>query len=170
MGKNTKTRPPYNSSSGVLEGYIEELNADPDKLISAGDVDAVLKSLGVKMPRQDVLDMIWEVDENLDECVDWDEFTLMFERNIKDTTGNEPSRFFNLVQFMNFDQDMNGLVSLDETMNMLFARYGRDKLETKMKELFGDDLRAAEGGGELTFEDYLRAVDKTFEAPLASAT
>ena len=33
----------------------------------------------------------------------------------------------------------------------------------KMKELFGDDLRSAEGGGELTFEDYLKAIDPTYD-------
>ena len=47
--------------------------------------------------------MIWEVDENLDSCVDWDEFKLMFERNITDTTGLEPFQLFNVVQFMTYD-------------------------------------------------------------------
>jgi calmodulin len=131
--------------------------------------------------------MIWEVDENLDRCVDWEEFHLMFQRNIKDKTGMyawcwmavrvcarivevlsgspgsrfaglEPFQLFNVVQFMMYDRSNCGSVTVDETMTMLYARYGKDRLETEMKALFGDDLKA-DGDGSLTFVQYLRAVN-----------
>ena len=51
-----------------------------------------------------------QVDENLDGAVDWDEFRLMFMRNITDRSGLEPSKLYNLVQFMIFDQNENGKV------------------------------------------------------------
>ena len=41
--------------------------------------------------------MIWEVDENLDNRVDWEEFKLMYKRNMEDETGLEPFQLFNVV-------------------------------------------------------------------------
>jgi len=92
--------------------------------------------------------MIWEVDENLDQMVDWHEFQLMFERNTTDQTGLEPFELFNIVQFMTYDEDFKGHITEDDTMSTLFARHGRDNLEEQMTKLFGDQLKSA--GGEVS--------------------
>ena len=53
---------------------------------------------------------ISQVDENLDGAVDWDEFRLMFMRNITDRSGLEPCKLYNIVQFMIYDENENGRV------------------------------------------------------------
>eukprot|EP01138_Halocafeteria_seosinensis_P007812 gb/GECG01007982.1/.p1 GENE.gb/GECG01007982.1/~~gb/GECG01007982.1/.p1 ORF type:complete len:252 (+),score=51.08 gb/GECG01007982.1/:1-756(+) len=139
-----------------IQGKIDAIKNKTDKKIKPKDLQEALAFLGKKTHKREIEDMIWEVDENLDGCVDWEEFQLMFQRNIKDTTGKEPFQLFNVVQFMMYDVDFSGEVSVDETMHMLYARYGRERLESEMKALFGDKLN--NGNGTLTFNDYLKAV------------
>jgi len=145
-----------------IESQIEALRSDPDKKIRAPDLMEALRFLGKKVTKKEVADMIWEVDENLDGCVDWEEYRLMFQRNIFDRTGLEPSKLYNMVQFMIYDHDNKGLVSVDQTMNMLYARYGRSRMEQKLRELFGTDMREnGKQGGEIDFLTYLQAVERT---------
>lgn len=42
--------------------------------------------------------MIWEVDENLDGMIDFDELQLTYYRNITDASGNEPCYFFKILE------------------------------------------------------------------------
>eukprot|EP01029_Cantina_marsupialis_P028732 TRINITY_DN777939_c0_g1_i1.p1 TRINITY_DN777939_c0_g1~~TRINITY_DN777939_c0_g1_i1.p1 ORF type:complete len:243 (-),score=69.28 TRINITY_DN777939_c0_g1_i1:278-1006(-) len=141
-----------------LQDRIAELSDDPAKKITANDLQTALRKLGRVYAKKEVEEMIWEVDENLDEAVDWSEFRLMFERNIKDTTGLEPFQLFNVVQFLMYDKDLSGKVTLDETMHMLYQRYGKQQLESKMRSLFGDNLATKDGDGELSFDEYVEAV------------
>lgn len=138
-----------------------ELESNPDKKISVPDVHCMLKRLKVRISKKDVQEMVWEVDDDLDQCLNWSEFRLMFTRNIMDNTGLEPSRMFNLTQFLIYDSNGNGRVSVDETMNMLYARYGRVKMETKLKELFGENMHETGlEGGEISYQEFIRAVEK----------
>lgn len=143
-----------------LTAQLEALETNPVKKISCTDVAEMYKFLKYKVSKDDVKEMVWEVDENLDDHLDWSDFRLMFNRNILDRTGLEPNRMFNLVQFLIYDTNGNGHVSVDETMNLLYARYGRAKMESKLKELFGEDMHeTGRQGGEISFSRFVRAVE-----------
>lgn len=157
------------SAGCPMRRAVTPLRAAPTRQLALGPPCSRLSPLlparpPARQPRprpsqKEIEDMIWEVDENLDGCVDWEEFQLMFHRNIKDTTGLEPHQLFNVVQFMMYDKDCGGQVSVDETMHMLYSRYGREGLDSEMRNLFGDSLSAT-GDARLTFEQYLAAVER----------
>jgi hypothetical protein len=80
-----------NSRLDDLNRQLQDLDNKLDKKISCSDVMEMLKFLNRKATKKEVEEMIWEVDENLDGCLDWAEFRLMFNRNLTDRTGLEPS-------------------------------------------------------------------------------
>jgi len=146
-----------------LEKKLSDVRSRPIQHIRPQDTAAALKSLGKRVSKREVQNMMWEVDEKLDGVIDWDEFHLNFERNIRDSSGLEPANFYHMIQFMIYDRDNNGMVSIDETMNMLYARVGREKMEATITKLFGGDDGApikevGHQGGEIDFKRYWEVV------------
>ena len=90
--------------------------------------------------------MLWEADEKNDGVIDWDELQLMFQRCVRDTSGREPASLYYVVQFMIFDQDGNGLVGIDDTMSILYARMGAEMMEQIINELFYDRNSCCDDG------------------------
>ena len=78
-----------------INNELYRLNKNPNKKMSATDLSEVLKTLNQKVSRQEVEEMIWECDEDLDNGLNWKEFKLMYCRNNTDRTGLEPSRMVN---------------------------------------------------------------------------
>lgn len=128
-------------------------NSTNHRVIKNEDLYEAIKALGKVCSKKEINDMIWEADENLDGVVDWEELRAMFNRNLLDRTELEPANLFNVVQFMTYDKKNCGVITADDTMAILFARYGQMQLEMRMKQLFGDS-------DELTFVDYLKRVGK----------
>ncbi|KAJ8599398.1 hypothetical protein CTAYLR_009696 [Chrysophaeum taylorii] len=146
------------------------MKAVEERVITVKDLDNALRTMGRHCNKKQLEYMIWEVDENLDGVVDWEEFKLMYHRNITDETGLEPFELFNIVQFMTYlpslriDKDFKAQITEDDTMSTLFARYGHDQrygrvhVEKIMSRLFGDKLKAQKGEGVLSLVDYLKVV------------
>jgi hypothetical protein len=62
---------------------VEKLNAEKgpgnDADISPEDMYGTLKALGLVVSKEDVDDMVWEIDENLDGNINWGEFKKMYQ-------------------------------------------------------------------------------------------
>ena len=91
--------------------------------------------------------IIWEVDDDLDGFVSYEEFITMYRRCISDKSDMEPRKLFNLVMFMMYDKDNNKSVTIEETLQILFVRHGRDKLDKEIEALFGPDEKPTNPDG-----------------------
>lgn len=70
--------------------------------------------------------------------------------------GYEPRRLFNAVLFLMNDKDSKGTVSVEETMQILYLRYGRQLLDAQLEEIFGtSDLNS---GKTLTLSQFMHSL------------
>jgi hypothetical protein len=151
----------YYAAKEMLRQHDERLKIHlvVNHKISFEDIECVVKLFGCHMSKKQIDQMIWEVNEQNDQHVDYDELQLTYSRNIADTTGCEPSSFFHLLDFMIFDGiSHKGYIIEDDCMEILYARHGGVSLEKEMKLLFGGKLRAEGGDGTLILKEYLESV------------
>ena len=76
----------------------------------------------------------------------------MFYRVRHDKSGWEPRRLFNVVEFMMHDKDMSGTIDMDECMEILFRRFGKEQLEAKVAEFMQND---EDGDNDISFTEFL---------------
>ena len=115
-----------NNEIRALKAKVESLNNAKVKKISKNDLGLALKDMGKACTQSEIDRMVWEVDGNLDEHIDWNELCMMFNRNITDDTGLEPFQLFNIVQFLTYDKTFRGVVTMDDTMSMAIRERRRD--------------------------------------------
>ena len=135
-----------------LQRVFDNLDKKCDKKIDSEELYEYLRFLGYRCNMTNVNDLIWEVDEDSDGCISWQEFKNMFYRVRHDKTGWEPRQLFNVVEFMMHDKDCSGTIDMEECMEILFRRFGKEQLEAKVNEFFGQD---EDGDNEVTFTEFL---------------
>jgi Ca2+-binding EF-hand superfamily protein len=128
--------------------------------ISHMDIACVLQFLGCKPSMSEVKLIIWEVDDDLDGHISKEEFQTMYKRCISDETGLEPRKLFNLVQFLMYDKNFKGRVTVEETLQILYVRYGRERLDDEIRAIFGDDEKNPDGSEkEITYGEYVEKIN-----------
>ena len=98
-----------------------------------------LMTLGHSVRPSEAALTIWEVDDDADGKVDWEEFKGMFYRIRDDQSGYEPRKLFNVVEFIMHDKNQIGSIDLDEAITLLYARFGKEPVDKAMSEINTDD-------------------------------
>jgi calmodulin len=141
-----------------LKRVFASLDSARTGLVGEKELNAALLRIGYRAKPGEVADMIWEVDENCDGHVDWNEFASMFRRSMEDQTGLEPRGLFQVVEFMMHDADNGGTISQDELMEILFKRFGKDQLLERTQAFFPSKVQegAADAEQAISFVEFRR--------------
>jgi len=139
-----------------LRRAFDIIDKKGDGKIDAQEIADLFKDLGHRCGKKEIEDMIWEVDEDCDKAVNWEEFRGMYFRCRNDKTGFEPRRLFNVVEFLINDKDQSGDVTVEEAQQIMYLRFGRQALDQMLMELFGtSDIHS---GKKLSLSEFLHAL------------
>ncbi|KAF4705545.1 hypothetical protein FOZ63_013072 [Perkinsus olseni] len=94
---------PRKVTSVELEGLrrvFDWIDTKKDGVLDFEEVLSAFYRVGYRPSKADVEQYIWEVDDDLDGTVSWDELLVMYQRCILDKTGLEPRGLFTLIEFL----------------------------------------------------------------------
>eukprot|EP00879_Flechtneria_rotunda_P008116 GHRR01008501.1.p1 GENE.GHRR01008501.1~~GHRR01008501.1.p1 ORF type:complete len:190 (+),score=47.52 GHRR01008501.1:243-812(+) len=135
-----------------LKRAFNALDRKGDGKLDPEELNQVFVTLGHKPKRGEVDDLVWEVDEDCDGCISWQEFQELYHRCRQDSTGYEPRGLFNVVEFVMNDKEGTGSISLEEALQIMYLRHGRAELDAKLEEVFGtSDLNSGKTLGLTEF-------------------
>ncbi|KAF4047129.1 hypothetical protein GN244_ATG00262 [Phytophthora infestans] len=120
----------------------------------------VYEQLGYQLSGQEkgrLEEVIWQVNDNLDGAICFEEFVNSYVRSRNDRSGLEPSEIFFLTCFLMFDKECCGRISLDDAMGILYLKYD-EAMEREMEIHFGKLLD--EGAHFVTFVEFHEATIK----------
>ncbi|TMW60753.1 hypothetical protein Poli38472_000795 [Pythium oligandrum] len=142
----------------------EEANNGKELVATKHQIDATAllyayEKLGCTLPhgRAQAEEMIWEINDNLDGMISYDEFERSYLRARSDRTGLEPSELFFLICFLMFDKECAGQITLDDAMKIFYLKYDAS-MEEEMEIHFGHHLD--HGVHVISFTEYRDAILK----------
>ena len=95
----------------------------PKKKFSQKALRKIIRKLCKEFAKDELDNMIWEVDENLDGYVSENEFENMYKKCITDENEEEGKKLFYLTQFLMYDKDQKHEITVEDTLEILCARH-----------------------------------------------
>lgn len=102
----------------------------------------------------EIEEAIWEIDEDHDGKVSWQEFQTACIRCIFDDQAREPQQMFNYILYAIFSQSTPILLE-SHLRHLLYLRYGKEHAAGKLEKGFG-----ADGPYDVTLSQFIRGMSK----------
>ena len=103
----------------------------------------IIRKLCNEFAKDELDNMIWEVDENLDGYVSEKEFENMYKKCITDENEEEGKKLFYLTQFLMYDKDEKHEICVEDTLEILCARH-QNNVDQALDAIF--DIEKIENG------------------------
>ena len=115
----------------------------PKKKFSQKALRKIIRKLCNEFAKDELDNMIWEVDENLDGYVSEKEFENMYKKCITDENEEEGKKLFYLAQFLMYDKDEKHEICVEDTLEILCARH-QNNVDQALDAIF--DIEKIENG------------------------
>ncbi|XP_042400122.1 calmodulin-like isoform X2 [Zingiber officinale] len=120
---------------------------DGDGCISLGELSTIINSLGLRPTKDELQEMISEVDADGSGAIEFEEFLNLMVRKMKESDSEEELK----EAFKVFDKDQNGFISKNENVMMsLGEKLTDEEVDQMIKEA---DL---DGDGQVNYEEFVK--------------
>ena len=117
---------------------------EPKKKFSQKALRKVIRTLCNEFAKDELDNMIWEVDENLDGYVSETEFENMYKKCITDEKEEEGKKLFYLTQFLMYDKDEKHEITVEDTLEILCARH-QNNVDAALDAIFDVEKKDEKG-------------------------
>ena len=151
--KKTRTIDPF-----LEEKYKEAFDmfdSDGSGQISISEIRRLLKTFGQDVTRQEVVEMIKDIDDDNDGNITYEEFiTLMTHQVVEETVINDGFDEDEVIKaFQKFDFNNSGTITLDE-FKFILTKLGEKWTENRANEVF--KLCDLNNNGELDYREFVQ--------------
>ncbi|XP_042400121.1 calmodulin-like isoform X1 [Zingiber officinale] len=122
---------------------------DGDGCISLGELSTIINSLGLRPTKDELQEMISEVDADGSGAIEFEEFLNLMVRKMKESDSEEELK----EAFKVFDKDQNGFISKNELKNVMMSlgeKLTDEEVDQMIKEA---DL---DGDGQVNYEEFVK--------------
>ena len=116
----------------------------PKKKFSQKALRKVIRTLCNEFAKDELDNMIWEVDQNLDGYVSEKEFENMYKKCITDEKEEEGKKLFYLSQFLMYDKDEKHEITVEDTLEILCARH-QNNVDAALDSIFDIEKKDENG-------------------------